>query len=198
MCIRDRRRVPPKLDDEFVKQMDPNCKSVDEWKKNVHESIDNEYKRKSDEMFHSSLIDQFVKLVNPVLPTSMLENYLNNIVNEVKQNQNNQNADEVQIREQYQEFAENNLRWFLLRKSIISDKELSVSPNEVENFIKDALLKNESQKAEIERFYKKESNKNKLSDDLLDQKIIDMLKEHSKIKEKDQNTSELQGAQPNL
>ena len=81
---------------------------------------------------------------------------------------------------------------------IISDKELSVSPNEVEDFIKDALAKNESQKAEIERFYKKESNKNKLSDDLLDQKIIDMLKEHSKIKEKDQNTSELQGAQPNL
>ena len=192
------RRVPPKLDDEFVKQMDPNCKSVDEWKKNVHESIDNEYKRKSDEMFHSSLIDQFVKLVNPVLPSSMLENYLNNIVNEVKQNQNNQNADEVQIREQYQQFAENNLRWFLLRKSIISDKELSVSPNEVEDFIKDALAKNESQKAEIERFYKKESNKNKLSDDLLDQKIIDMLKEHSKIKDKDQKTSELQGAQPNL
>ena len=192
------RRVPPKLDDEFVKQMDPNCKSVDEWKKNVHESIDNEYKRKSDEMFHSSLIDQFVKLVNPVLPTSMLENYLNNIVNEVKQNQNNQNAEEVQIREQYQQFAENNLRWFLLRKSIISDKELSVSPNEVEDFIKDALVKNESQKAEIERFYKKESNKNKLSDDLLDQKILDMLKEHSKIKEKDQKTSELQGAQANL
>ena len=192
------RRVPPKLDDEFVKQMDPNCKSVDEWKKNVHESIDNEYKRKSDEMFHSSLIDQFVKLVNPVLPTSMLENYLINIVNELKQNQNNQNADEVQIREQYQQFAENNLKWFLLRKSIIFDKELSVSPNEVEDFIKDALVKNESQKAEIERFYKKESNKNKLSDDLLDQKIIDMLKEHSKIKEKDQKTSELQGAQPNL
>ena len=195
------RRVPPKLDDEFVKQMDPNCKSVDEWKKNVHESIDNEYKRKSDEINHSSLNDQFVKLVNPVLPTSMLENYLNNIVNEVKQNQNNQNnqnADEVQIREQYQQFAENNLRWFLLRKSIISDKELSVSPNEVEDFIKDALVKNESQKAEIERFYKKESNKNKLSDDLLDQKILDILKEHSKIKEKDQKTSELQGAQPNL
>ena len=81
---------------------------------------------------------------------------------------------------------------------IISDKELSVSPNEVEDFIKDALVKNESQKAEIERFYKKESNKNKLSDDLLDQKIIDMLKEHSKIKEKDQKTSELQGAQANL
>ena len=189
------RRVPPKLDDEFVKQMDPNCKNVNEWKENVHKSIDNEYKRKSDEMFNSSLIDQFVKIVNPVLPTSMLENYLNNIVNEVKQNQNNQEVDENQIREQYKQFAENNLKWFLLRKAIISNNELSVSTKDVDDFIKDALEKNESQKAEIERFYKKESNKNKLADDLLDQKIIEMLKEHSKIKNKEQKTSELQGAQ---
>ena len=189
------RRVPPKLDDEFVKQMDPNCKNVKEWKKNVHKSIDNEYKRKSDEMFNSSLIDQFVKIVNPVLPTSMLENYLNNIVNEVKQNQKNQEVDENQIREQYKQFAENNLKWFLLRKAIISENELSVSSKDVDDFIKEALEKNESQKAEIERFYKKESNKNKLSDDLLDQKIIEMLKEHSKIKNKEQRTSELQGAQ---
>ena len=93
------RRVPPKLDDEFIKQMDPNCKNVNEWKENIHKSIDNEYKRKSDEMFNSSLIDQFVKIVNPVLPTSMLDNYLNNIVKEVKQNQNNQDVDENQIRE---------------------------------------------------------------------------------------------------
>ena len=189
------RRVPPKLDDEFVKQMDPNCKNVNEWKKNVHKSIDNEYKRKSDEMFNSSLIDQFVKIVNPVLPSSMLKNYLNNIVNEVKQNQKNQEVDENQIREQYKQFAENNLKWFLLRKAIISKNELSVSSKDVDDFIKEALEKNESQKAEIERFYKKESNKNKLSDDLLDQKIIEMLKEHSEIKNKEQKTSELQGAQ---
>jgi trigger factor len=188
------RRVPPTLDDDFVKQMDPNCKSVSEWKQNVQKSIDNEYQRKSDEMFNSSLIDEFVKLVNPVLPLSMLNNYLNNIVNEVKQNQNSPEMDDNKIKEQYQIFAENNLKWFLLRKAIISDQDLSVSSDEVNNFIKDALNNNETQKDEIERFYKKESNKNKLADDLLDQKIIEMLKDHSKIKEKNQKTSELEGA----
>ena len=188
------RRVPPVLDDDFVKQMDPNCKSVAEWKSNVRKSIDSEYQRKSDEMFNSSLIDEFVKLINPILPLSMLENYLNNIVSEVKQNQNSPEMDDSKIKEQYQLFAENNLKWFLLRKAIISDQELSVSTDEVNDFIKDALDKNETQKAEIERFYKKESNKNKLADDLLDQKIIEMLKEHSKINEKDQKTSELEGA----
>lgn len=188
------RRVSPTLDDDFVKQMDPNCKSVSEWKQNVQKSIDNEYQRKSDEMFNSSLIDEFVKLVNPVLPLSMLNNYLNNIVNEVKQNQNSPEMDDNKIKEQYQIFAENNLKWFLLRKAIISDQDLSVSSDEVNNFIKDALNNNETQKDEIERFYKKESNKNKLADDLLDQKIIEMLKDHSKIKEKNQKTSELEGA----
>ena len=188
------RRVPPVLDDDFVKQMDPNCKSVAEWKSNVRKSIDSEYQRKSDEMFNSSLIDEFVKLINPILPLSMLENYLNNIVSEVKQNQNSPEMDDSKIKEQYQLFAENNLKWFLLRKAIISDQELSVSTDEVNDFIKEALEKNETQKAEIERFYKKESNKNKLADDLLDQKIIEMLKEHSKINEKDQKTSELEGA----
>jgi trigger factor len=188
------RRVPPVLDDDFVKQMDPNCKSVTEWKSNVRKSIDSEYQRKSDEMFNSSLIDEFVKLINPILPLSMLENYLNNIVSEVKQNQNSPEMDDSKIKEQYQLFAENNLKWFLLRKAIISDQELSVSTDEVNDFIKEALDKNETQKAEIERFYKKESNKNKLADDLLDQKIIEMLKEHSKINEKDQKTSELEGA----
>ncbi|RPF74395.1 MAG: trigger factor [Rickettsiales bacterium TMED289] len=187
------RRVPPKLDDEFVKQMDPHCNSVSEWKENVKKSIDNEYQRKSDEMFNSSLIDAFVKLVNPVLPLSMLDNYLNNIINEVKQNQNNTEMDDNKIKEQYQLFAENNLKWFLLRKTIISNQELSISKDEINNFIKEALHKNESQKAEIERFYKKESNKNKLADDLLDQKILEMLKDFSKIKEKDQKTSELEG-----
>ena len=53
-------------------------------------------------------------------------------------------------------------------------------------------MSNKEQKEEIERFYKKESNKNKLSDDLLDEKILDLLKENTKVTYKDVETSELQ------
>ncbi len=185
------RRIPPKLDEEFVKTMDPNCKSIEEWKSNIEKSIALEYEKKSEELFNSAIIDQFIKLVDPILPSSMLESYLNNIVNEVKTNQNMQNIDDDKIREEYKLFAENNLKWYLLRKAMIKDLEISIDKNAVDNFIKEAIEKNANQKAEIERFYKKESNKAKLSDDLLDQKILDMLKEHSKVKEKDTNTADL-------
>ncbi|HJO21375.1 MAG TPA: hypothetical protein QGF75_01780, partial [Candidatus Marinimicrobia bacterium] len=198
------RRIPPKLDEEFVKTMDPNCKSVEEWKSNIEKSIGLEYEKKSEELFNSAIIDQFIKLVDPILPKSMLDNYLNNIVKEVVENQRMSSPvttnkddnivadiDEEKIREQYKLFAENNLKWYLLRKAMIKDLEISIDKNAIDNFIKEAIEKNANQKAEIERFYKKESNKAKLSDDLLDQKILDMLKENSKVKEKDTNTADL-------
>tara|TARA_Y100000385_G_scaffold152070_1_gene157712 strand:- start:1331 stop:2617 length:1287 start_codon:yes stop_codon:yes gene_type:complete len=185
------RRIPPKLDKDFVQTMDPNCKSVEEWKKNIEKSIGLEYEKKSEELFNSAIIDQFIKLVNPVLPTSMLDSYLANIVNEVKTKQNMQNADDEKIKEEYKLFAENNLKWYLLRKAIIKDLDLSIDKEKVEKFIQDAIEKNDTQKSEIERFYKKESNRAKLSDDLLDQEILDLLKEHSKVKEKDTKTADL-------
>ena len=185
------RRVPPELNEEFVKTMDPNCKSVKEWKSNIEKSISLEYEKKSEELFNSAIIDQFIKLVDPILPLSMLDSYLANIVKEVKTNENMQNVEDDKIKEEYKLFAENNLKWYLLRKAMIKDLNISIDEKAVDNFIKEAIEKNDSQKAEIERFYKKESNKSKLADDLLDQQILDMLKEHSKVKEKDTNTADL-------
>ena len=185
------RRVPPELNEEFVKTMDPNCKSVEEWKGNIEKSISLEYEKKSEELFNSAIIDQFIKLVDPILPLSMLDSYLANIVKEVKTNENMQNVEDDKIKEEYKLFAENNLKWYLLRKAMIKDLDISIDKKAIDNFIKEAIEKNDSQKAEIERFYKKESNKSKLADDLLDQQILDMLKEHSKVKEKDTNTADL-------
>ena len=122
----------------------------------------------------------------------MFDSYLANIVNEVKSSPQGENLEESQIKEQYKTFAENNLKWFLLRKAIIEDFKLEIEEEKVDAFIADAIEKNKEQKSEIERFYKKESNKNKLSDDLLDEKILDLLKKNTKVIDKDVDTSELQ------
>ena len=186
------RRIPPELNDEFAKKMAPDCNNIQEFKDKIKESMQKEYEKKSEEMFNSAVIDQFIKLVNPILPSSMFDSYLANIVNEVKSSPEGEKLEENQIREQYKTFAENNLKWFLLRKAIIEDFKLKIEEEKVDTFIADAIEKNKEQKSEIERFYKKESNKNKLSDDLLDEKILDLLKENTKVTDKDVETSELQ------
>ena len=186
------RRIPPKLDDDFAKKMAPDCNNVQEFKDKIKESIQKEYEKKSEDMFNSAVIDQFIKLVDPILPPSMFDSYLANIVNEVKSSPQGENLEESQIREQYKVFAENNLKWFLLRKAIIRDFKLEIKEQEVDSFIADSIENNKEQKDEIEKFYKKESNKNKLSDDLLDEKILILLKENTKVTYKDVETSELQ------
>ena len=185
------RRIPPKLDKDFVKKIDPNCDGVDQWRTNIKESIQKEYEKKSEEMLNSAVIDQFIKMVDPILPPSMFDSYLENIVNEVKASPQGNNLDDNTIKEQYKTFAENNLKWFLMRKTIIQDLKFEIKNDEIETFIANAIKNNQDQENEIERFYKKESNRNKLSDDLLDSKVLDLLKENSKIVEKDMETSDL-------
>jgi len=142
-------------------------------------------------MFNSGVIDQFIKVVDPILPSSMFDSYLENIINEVKASPQGNSLDENTIREQYKTFAENNLKWFLMRKVIIQDLKFEIENNEIETFIANSIENNQDQKTEIERFYKKKSNRNKLLDDLLDSKILDLLKENSKVVEKDMQTSDL-------
>ena len=108
----------------------------------IKESIQKEYERKSQEMFNSAVIDQFIKLVNPILPSSMFDSYLANIVNEVKSSPQGENLEESQIKEQYKTFAENNLKWFLLRKAIIEDFKIEIEEEKVDAFIADAIQKN--------------------------------------------------------
>ena len=139
------RRVPPELNEEFVKTMDPNCKSVKEWKSNIEKSISLEYEKKSEELFNSAIIDQFIKLVDPILPLSMLDSYLANIEKEVKTYENMQNVEDDKIKEEYKLFAENNLKWYLLRKAMIKDLNISIDEKAIDNFIKEAIEKNDSQ-----------------------------------------------------
>lgn len=187
------RRVAPNLDLEFIQKMDPSCKSIDEWKKKIEESLSREYNNKSLEIFNSSLIESFVKLIDPPLPSSMFENYMNNIVHDIRHNQKYTHLEEDKIREDYKLYAENNLKWFLVRNAIIDRENIQVPDEDVKDYIEKAIQNetDEKRKSEIERFYKKPSNVQRLKDDMFDEKLIHLLSSFSKIKNVTKHTKDL-------
>lgn len=187
------RRVAPNLDLEFIQKMDPSCKSIDEWKKKIEESLSREYNNKSLEIFNSSLIESFVKLIDPPLPSSMFENYMNNIVHDIRHNQKYTHLEEDKIREDYKLYAENNIKWFLVRNAIIDRENIQVPDEDVKDYIEKAIQNetDEKRKSEIERFYKKPSNVQRLKDDMLDEKLIHLLSSFSKIKNVTKHTKDL-------
>jgi trigger factor len=187
------RRVAPQLDLDFIQKMDPNCKSIDDWRTKIKESLSKEYNNKSLEIFNSALIESFVKLIDPPLPSSMFENYMNNIIHDIRHNQKYTHLEEDKIREDYKLYAENNIKWFLVRNAIIEKENVQVLDEDVKIYIEKAIQdeNDEKRKSEIERFYKKPSNVQRLKDDMIDEKLINLLSSYSKIKNVSKHTKDL-------
>ena len=176
------RQILPKLDENFVKSVDPDAKSLENYKERVKEKLEKAYKEKAEESFSQQLFDAVIKKVNPEFPQSMMDSYLKQMVEEVM-NRNQGQLEREKVVETYKPIAEQNLKWYLVRKAIIDQQEMSVLEDELLKFIQDKKDQNPEQKKEIEKFYKKPSNKDRARDSMMEKKILAYLKEYAKIKE---------------
>ena len=176
------RQILPKLDENFVKSVDPDAASLENYKERVKEKLEKAYKEKADESFSQQLFDAVIKKVNPEFPQSMMDSYLKQMVEEVM-NRNQGQLEREKVVETYKPIAEQNLKWYLVRKAIIDQQEISVLEDELLKFIQDKKDQNPEQKKEIEKFYKKPSNKDRAKDSMMEKKILAYLKEYAKIKE---------------
>ena len=176
------RQILPKLDENFVKINDPDASSLENYKERVKEKLEKAYKEKADESFSQQLLDAVIKKVNPEFPQSMMDSYLKQMVEEVM-NRNQGQLEREKVVETYKPIAEQNLKWYLVRKAIIDQQEISVLEDELLKFIQDKKDQNPEQKKEIEKFYKKPSNKDRARDSMMEKKILAYLREYAKIKE---------------
>ena len=66
------------------------------------------------------LSDKAIDFINPSFAPSMVENYLQNILEDVKKQNNGEPLDENKVKEQYKSIAERNIKWYAIRKEIIN------------------------------------------------------------------------------
>lgn len=175
------RQILPKLDEKFVKSVDPDAASLENYKERVKEKLEKAYKEKAEESFSQQLFDAVIKKVNPEFPQSMMDSYLKQMVEEVM-NRNQGQLEREKVVETYKPIAEQNLKWYLVRKAIIDQQEISVLEDELLKFIQDKKDQNPEQTKEIEKFYKKPSNKDRARDSMMEKKILAYLREYAKIK----------------
>jgi len=129
------------------------------------------------------LADAMIARVKPLCPPSMIEAYLDHLVEEVKAEQRGEELDQEKVRETYRPVAERNLKWYLIRKAIIKEQGLSVSREEVQAEIRRLKERSPEQAKEIDRYYRKPSHRSRIEDDLIEQKVLSYLAEFAKVKE---------------
>ena len=175
------RQILPELNDEFVKLADPKSKDISEYREKVKENLDKAYANRSDEAFNQNICDAMIEKINPEFPPSMAESYLKHIIEDISKN--NSEMDKDKAKEIYKPMAERNLKWYLIRSAIIQSQSFEISKEDISNEIEDRKKINPDHAKDIDNYFKKPSNRSRLSDDLMEKKILAYLKEFAKIKE---------------
>ncbi|MFL3026452.1 MAG: trigger factor [Candidatus Neomarinimicrobiota bacterium] len=184
------RQILPDLNNEFVQRVDPESKDLEEYNNKVKLQLDKAYQEKAEESFNQQLCDKMIEKVNPEFPDSMAESYLHHMVEEVM-SKNQGQLEKEKVVETYKPIAEQSLKWYLIRKAIINDQSFKVSKEEISELIDEKKNENPQQKKEIDKFYKKPSNRDRVEDNLLEKKILAYLKEFAKIKQVKVQTKDL-------
>ena len=181
----------PELNDDFLKTVNPDLNSVDSLRKDVEKKIIENFKERSQTAYERELSDKAIDFVNPAFAPSMVENYLENLVEDVKKQNNGEPLDEAKVKEQYKSVAERNVKWYSIRKEIINSQEMKVEKEDVEEEILRLIQRTPKSEKEIKRFYKKPSNKKRIEDDLMEKKILNYLEQFTQVKEVDVETKKL-------
>jgi len=187
------REILPELNEEFFKRINPELDSEETLRKDVEKKIKENFEERSSTAYERDLADALIQKVDPSFAPSMVENYLTNLVEDVKKQNKGEPMDEEKVREHYKPVAERNMKWYLIRNKLIESQGFDVSTEKIENEIQRLADRTPKSENEIRKFYKKPSNRKHLEDDLMEKIILEYLEQFAKVKEVDVYTKDLRG-----
>ena len=184
------KQILPDLNQDFLKKVDPSAKDINEFRKNIMDRIKNQLNGEAEEQLSEKIIDFFIEQTKLDAPDSMIESTFKNTLDEARK-RNPNNFDEEQYKIEVKPSIIRSIKWYLIKSKLIEAEGLKVDDKDIEKHIELLIKNSNSNDSEIKRFYKKPSNKAKLSDDLLDRNLFKLLKEKAIIKIIDIKTKDL-------
>ncbi len=131
----------PELDEEFIKDLSlSEVTTVSEFREFTRRNLQENYDKEAERRLLDDLARSIVE-ANPFeVPQVLIENYLNNIVEDVKQK--NPRIRESEIRQYYENDALFNIKWYYLQEKIEQAEKITVDESDTETFL--TTLRDES------------------------------------------------------
>ena len=185
-------QILPELNDKFAKTVDPNFKTLDELKSKLEENIVHSLDEENNKQVEKQISNYLVEKSNFEVPNSMREKYINNMIDQMKkQNNSNDSINEDELRKMYKTAADWNIRWYLIKNKIINKCNFKIDQNEIKMYVEKAIKNSNLSKKQIKSFYSKPENRHKIQDDLINLKLYNYLKEYAIINEVVKSTDEV-------
>ena len=184
-----KEKVLPELDDNFARDLG-EYQGVEDLKKKLEESMENEETQKIETAVKNELIGQLIEKNPFETPSSMVERQIEFMVADTQRVLLSQGSSLEKLgipadtmKENYRDEAEKQVKCSLLIEVIAKKEDITVSDEEVEEKIKEIASANNQEVEKVRDFYRKQGLWEGLKTKLLENKTLDFLLERAKIVE---------------
>ena len=177
--------VLPEPDEEMIKTLSRSkASTVEELKAEIKNNYEQYYNSQTENMFTNSLLSRIVNNNDFTAPAGYVETVLNRMVEQEKQNAErykNPNFNAQAVREALKPRAEWNSKWQIIMENIAEKENLKVEDGDMEKLAEKDAEQTGIAKEKLIKYYK-DSGRDAA---LLEEKVIEFLKENNTIKEVD-------------
>jgi trigger factor len=110
-------------------------------------------------------------------------------IKEVKSRSENK-VDEEFVHNQYRDLANRNIKWLLIKEQIISQENITVTDDEIENYLQDMSQSQAITPEQINEIKNDKSRIEQLKNDMLENKVMKLLETHANITETEKSWRE--------
>lgn len=177
--------VMPELTDEFAKKVSGGkMETLEALKSDIERELEHYYEDKAEEELRDKIADELLKQNTFEIPESMVDDYLNDLIEELKKQSGTQEVDENFVKERYREAGIRAVKWNLLAAAIIQKEGLKV-----DEAILERTADNESSKYRVDRnrlldFYK---NSNDVKNKMLFNEMFNFIINNAEVKVVEKN-----------
>ena len=179
---------PAEVNEDLFKKVFPqdDIKTEEDFKKRISDEARINFIKESDHLFMNDTIEKLIEEAKLELPDEFLKKWL--------LESNEGQITEEKIDEEYEQYSKA-LRWQLIQNKIIKDHNLEVQQEDIRSYIKDYLeqqlhMHDDSDEARdrlnsiVDSVMQNKEEVSKIYDQLLDQKMKDLLKNTLKLRNK--------------
>lgn len=174
----------PTLDDEYARGLG-DFEDLADLRRQVREDLEKEVEGEARRRMVGQAIEEVVRK-NPIeVPESLVNRYLDGVVADHRQAAGEQQIDEGFIRQRYRDIATLQIKWQLISSRIARQESIEVGDEEVRERVDRFAESYGIGGGEAFRLFREQGRLDRVRADIQEEKVVDLLLESAKIKEKE-------------
>ena len=177
-----RERELPELDDNLAQNVG-GVASLDELKTQIRNEMQTQYDQAIRQRVEENLIDVLIE-GNPFeVPDSMVENYLNGMVESYKREHAGHGIDEDAIRESGRDQAERGVKRFLLLDAVADQEKIEVTDEDLDEHLEEMSQRHNIEGPRLRQILGRTEQLDQIESDIKTQKTFDFLIDNADVED---------------